>query len=125
MDGHECPFCDVSAGDIVLQNPLAYARWDKYPVSRGHLLVITFRHHSNYFDASDDEVIALWRLVKEAKQRLREQFSPDGYNIGVNVGRAAGQSVPHMHIHLIPRYAGDNPDPFGGVRGVVPEKRRY
>jgi len=121
----ECPFCDVPEDEILQENELCFARWDKFPVAPGHLLVIPYRHFSNYFDATTDEIIALWKLVHETKHVIRERHSPDGYNIGVNIGRAAGQSVVHLHIHVIPRYEGDTADPFGGVRGVVPGKARY
>jgi diadenosine tetraphosphate (Ap4A) HIT family hydrolase len=121
----ECPFCDVPEDEILLENDLCFARWDKYPVSRGHLLIIPFRHFANYFDATEEEITDLWKLVHAAKRLVREQHSPDGYNIGVNVGRDAGQSVPHVHVHLIPRYQGDTDDPFGGIRGVVPGGAHY
>ena len=90
--------------------------------SPGHPLLIPFRHVAGLFDATDTGLTA---LVREAKTLLDEQFHPDGYNIGVNVGEAAGQTVTHFHIHVIPRYAGDVPDPRGWVRGAIPEKRVY
>ncbi|MCK9278744.1 MAG: HIT family protein, partial [Methanoculleus sp.] len=104
---------------------LCYARYDRYPVSPGHLLLIPFRHVAGPFDATDGEQAALLALVREAKAFLDERFHPDGYNVGVNVGTAAGQTVMHLHVHVIPRYAGDMADPRGGVRGVIPEKRKY
>ena len=91
----------------------------------GHLLVIPYRHIPGLFDATDEEQAALLALVREAKTRLDEQFHPDGYNVGVNVGTAAGQTVMHLHVHVIPRYAGDVADPRGGVRGAIPERRVY
>ncbi|MDV4342842.1 HIT family protein [Methanoculleus sp. YWC-01] len=123
MDTLTCPFCNPSPEDIVLENDLCYARYDRYPASPGHLLLIPFRHVADFFDATDAEQAALLALVREAKALLDEQFHPAGYNVGVNVGPAAGQTV--MHVHLIPRYAGDVEDPRGGVRGVIPEKRVY
>ena len=120
-----CPFCNPSPEDIVLANDLCYARYDRYPVSPGHLLLIPFRHIPTLFDATDGEHAALLALVREAKTLLDEHFHPDGYNIGVNVRAAAGQTVMHLHVHVIPRYAGDVDDPRGGVRGAVPEKRVY
>ncbi|MDV4342837.1 HIT family protein [Methanoculleus sp. YWC-01] len=120
-----CPFCNPQKDEIVLANDLCYARYDKYPVSPGHLLLIPFRHIPALFDATDEEQIALLALVREAKALLDERFRPDGYNVGVNVGKTAGQTVMHLHVHVIPRYAGDMPDPRGGVRGVIPEKRKY
>ena len=91
----------------------------------GHLLLIPFRHIPTLFEATDEEQAALLALVREAKDLLDDRFRPDGYNIGVNVGTAAGQTVMHLHVHVIPRYAGDMEDPRGGVRGVIPEKRGY
>jgi diadenosine tetraphosphate (Ap4A) HIT family hydrolase len=120
-----CPFCNPQKDEIVLANDLCYARYDRYPVSPGHLLLIPFRHVAGLFDATDDEQAALLALVREAKALLDERFRPDGYNVGVNVGKTAGQTVMHLHVHVIPRYAGDMADPRGGVRGVIPEKRKY
>jgi diadenosine tetraphosphate (Ap4A) HIT family hydrolase len=109
----------------VLANNHAYALFDKYPVSRGHLLVIPYRHVPDFFQTSWDERHAVLTLLDMAKAFLDEKFSPNGYNIGVNAGEAAGQTVMHVHVHLIPRYAGDTPDPRGGVRGVIPAKQSY
>jgi len=125
MDPLTCPFCNPPEEEIVLANDLCYARYDRYPVSPGHLLLIPFRHVATLFDATDDEQAALLALVREAKDFLDEHFHPEGYNIGVNVRAAAGQTVMHLHVHVIPRYAGDVEDPRGGVRGVVPERRVY
>ena len=125
MDPLTCPFCNPQKEEVVLANDLCYARYDKYPVSPGHLLLIPFRHVASLFDATDDEQAALLALVREAKTLLDEHFHPDGYNIGVNVRAAAGQTVMHLHLHVIPRYTGDVEDPRGGVRGVVPERRVY
>jgi len=125
MDPLTCPFCNPAEDEIVLKNNLCYARYDKYPVSPGHLLLIPYRHIPTLFDATDAEHAALLALVREAKALLDEQFRPDGYNVGVNVGKTAGQTVMHLHVHVIPRYTGDVEDPRGGVRGAVPEKRVY
>jgi diadenosine tetraphosphate (Ap4A) HIT family hydrolase len=125
MDPLTCPFCTPPDEEIVLANDLCYARYDKYPVSPGHLLLIPYRHIPTLFDATDEEQAALLALVREAKALLDERFRPDGYNVGVNVGKTAGQTVMHLHVHVIPRYAGDMADPRGGVRGVIPEKRKY
>jgi diadenosine tetraphosphate (Ap4A) HIT family hydrolase len=110
---------------VVLENELAYVRRDSYPVSPGHLLVITFRHVADYFDTTEKERIAIMELVHEARDYLVKAHSPGGFNVGVNCGSTAGQSVPHVHIHLIPRYQGDMEDPRGGVRGVIPSKQKY
>ena len=120
-----CPFCNPPAEEIVLQNPLCYARYDKFPASPGHLLLIPYRHIASLFDATDAEQAALLALVREAKTLLDDRLHPDGYNVGVNVGTAAGQTVMHLHVHVIPRYAGDVEDPRGGVRGAIPERRVY
>ena len=116
------PFADKRSAVL---NDLCYTRYDRYPVNPGHLLVVPFRHVAEFFDATDDEQAALLALVREAKWFLDGRFHPDGYNIGVNVGQAAGQTVMHVHVHVIPRYAGDVEDPRGGVRGVIPERRGY
>ena len=120
-----CPFCNPSEDETVLANDLCYARYDKFPASPGHLLLIPFRHVANLFDATDAELTALLALVREGKAFLDGRFHPDGYNVGVNVGEAAGQTVMHLHVHVIPRYDGDVKDPRGGVRGAIPEKRVY
>ena len=118
-----CPFCTSDAP--VLDNTLAYARYDKYPVSDGHLLVIPFRHVSDFFDLTKDERESVFMLVDEAKALLEGEHKPDGYNIGINVGESAGQTVWHVHVHVIPRYKNDMEDPRGGVRGVIPSKQNY
>jgi len=120
-----CPFCNPLEEDIILENNLCYARFDKYPVNKGHILIIPFRHFDNYFDATKEEKIAFLELIDEAKGYLDKNFKPDGYNIGVNIGETAGQTIMHVHIHLIPRYKGDMENPKGGVRGVIPEKQKY
>ena len=118
-----CPFCDTH--DSLLVNPLAYVRLDKYPVTRGHLLIIPLRHEKNFFAATPEELEAIWELVAQATELLDRQYHPDGYNLGVNVGEAAGQTIAHAHLHLIPRYRGDVENPRGGVRGVIPGKQQY
>ncbi len=125
MDRIECPFCDPPETDIVLKNDQCYARWDGYPVSNGHLLIVPFRHFASYFEATKDEMGAIWKLVSLARALVEERYGPDGLNIGINIGAAAGQTVPHLHVHLIPRYEGDMEDPRGGVRGVIPARRKY
>ena len=125
MKPETCPFCSPGHGEIIQENDLAYTRYDKYPVSPGHLLIIPRRHIATVFDASPDELAALWALLSAAKSSLDIQFRPDGYNIGINDGASAGQTIPHLHIHLIPRFSGDMSDPRGGVRGVIPQKQKY
>lgn len=118
-----CPFCGPAAP--VLESELAVALEDRYPVSPGHLLVVPRRHVSGYFDATDEEKAALWALVEVAREHLLATRQPDGFNLGVNVGEAAGQTVFHLHVHVIPRYRGDMCDPRGGVRGVIPSRQSY
>ena len=125
MDSKEeiCPFCD--ARQAVLENELAYARYDGFPVNDGHLLLVPRRHVSDYFDTTEAEKQALQELLERGKSLLDGEKSPDGYNFGVNCGQAAGQTVMHVHVHLIPRYDGDMDDPRGGIRGVIPKKQKY
>lgn len=120
-----CPFCTLPATRIVKENE--YAMWvmDAFPVSPGHSLVIPKRHVGSFFEVTQEERDALLALLDEAREAVSSQYSPDGYNIGINDGPAAGQTVPHLHIHLIPRYKGDLPDPRGGVRWVIPTKADY
>ena len=125
MEPVKCPFCNPFADEIVARNNLCYARWDRYPVNKGHLLVIPFRHIPDFFSMTPVEREAVLALVTECKAVIEENFTPDGYNIGFNVGEAAGQTVMHCHCHVIPRYAGDMEDPRGGVRGVLPGRRMY
>jgi len=120
-----CPFCNPVADEIVAKNDLCYARWDGYPVSKGHLLVIPFRHVPDFFSMTVEEKQSVLALVDECKEVIEENLKPAGYNIGFNVGEAAGQTVMHCHCHVIPRYIGDVRDARGGVRGVVPGKRGY
>lgn len=105
--------------EVVAENPLAYARYDSNSLSRGHVLVIPKRHVENFFDMNADEQAAVLALLAQAQRSVQAQHSPDGYNIGVNIGKAGGQSRMHIHVHLIPRYAGDVPDPRGGIRCVL------
>jgi diadenosine tetraphosphate (Ap4A) HIT family hydrolase len=123
--GKTCPFCQPSAAEIALRNELCYVRYDRYPVARGHLLIIPFRHVADFFDLTEQERSAVVELLWQAKAKLDSDVGPDGYNVGVNIGQPAGQTVMHVHIHIIPRYHGDMERPEGGVRGVIPEKRIY
>lgn len=120
---HACPFCDVPAA--LLRNDLAYAVYDKNPVNPGHVLIVPFRHVASYFDTTPDEKRALFDLLEEAKALIDRMYTPTGYNIGINVGETAGQTITHVHLHLIPRYPGDVSNPRGGVRGVIPSKQSY
>ncbi|PXV59698.1 Diadenosine tetraphosphate (Ap4A) hydrolase [Dyella jiangningensis] len=100
-------------------------RRDINPVASGHLLIITRRHVADFFEATATERASLMALLLEAKAWLAREYAPDGFNVGVNIGLASGQTIPHVHVHLIPRYLGDTPNPRGGVRGVIPDKQTY
>ena len=123
-----CPFCQIPLERIIAQNEHAFAILDAFPVSPSHTLIIPKRHIASFFETTQEEKIALLELLDEVGALLAAPDvpkKPDGYNIGINDGAAAGQTVPHLHIHLIPRYKNDVEDPRGGVRWVVPEKARY
>lgn len=120
-----CPFCDLDASRVAASNDLALAVLDAYPVNPGHTLIVPRRHVASWFEATTDERAALVALLDEVKQDLDRRFSPAGYNIGINAGEAAGQTVMHLHVHLIPRFRGDVDDPRGGVRFVIPERGNY
>lgn len=113
-----CLFCTDPQG-VSLDKELAFSARDTYAVSPGHTLVIPKRHVASFFELTAEEVAACMALINEEKKLLDEEFSPDGYNIGVNIGQAAGQSIHHVHIHIIPRYEGDVENPQGGVRHVT------
>ena len=121
-----CPFCHLDSNRLViLETDLFFAIHDVYPVSPGHVLVIPKRHCDSFFDLNSIEQNDALSLVNKVKDYLDMNFHPDGYNIGINIGAFAGQTISHVHIHVIPRYKGDMPDPKGGVRGVIPEKQKY
>ena len=121
-----CPFCTPPADRILFEGSRVFALWDGYPVSPGHALIIPRRHVPSLFEATPEEQEELMAALTIVRARVL-QAHPDtaGFNIGINDGRAAGQTIDHLHIHLIPRYAGDHPDPTGGVRHVIPEKANY
>ena len=120
-----CAFCNLPLSRVIDETSTAIAIRDGYPVSPGHTLLIPKRHTSSFFDLSEKERYDLLELLDRAKLVLEAELSPQGYNIGINDGAAAGQTVPHLHLHLIPRFKGDLPDPRGGVRWVIPEKAKY
>jgi diadenosine tetraphosphate (Ap4A) HIT family hydrolase len=112
--------CELCAPlEVLMENELAYARYDNNSLSRGHILAIPRRHVASFFDMTREEQIAVLGLLNQAQRHIQEHYLPDGYNIGVNIGKAGGQSRMHVHVHLIPRYAGDVADPSGGVRCVL------
>ncbi len=120
-----CPFCSPASARLILQTGQFMVLWDGYPVSPGHALVVPRRHIATWFDATREEQVALLEGVDRAREEILRRYTPDGFNIGINVDSAAGQTVFHLHIHVIPRYAGDLPDPRGGVRNVIPSKGNY
>ncbi|MFH1807585.1 MAG: HIT family protein [Pseudomonadota bacterium] len=120
-----CFFCTVPADQIVAANGLCLAFRDGYPVSEGHTLVVPRRHVVDWFHTTSEEQRALFELVDRVVRQLEVEYRPDGFNVGFNLGEAAGQSVPHLHVHVIPRRAGDVDDPTGGVRLVIPDRGNY
>lgn len=113
-----CIFCRLEETEILVENELSQAFFDKYPVNEGHILIIPKRHLANLFEATSEEAMSLWKLIEVVKEELNKRFHPDGYNIGLNIGAAAGQTIFHAHIHVIPRYEGDVKDPRGGIRKI-------
>lgn len=121
-----CPFCRLSRKvEIICETATCVAFYDGYPVSKGHALIIPKRHVASYFDLTNHEQEAINIMLLYVKQKIDERYHPDGYNIGVNINEAAGQSVFHVHMHIIPRYKGDVKNPKGGIRGVIPNKQKY
>ena len=120
-----CPFCIVDNARITLANPRALAIYDNFPISPGHTLILPKRHVASFFELTREEQSAMFELLAEMRQLLLNERNPDAFNIGINDGAAAGQTVMHLHIHLIPRYVGDQPDPRGGVRWIFPDKAAY
>ena len=120
-----CPFCNLDPAKVWLQNETAIAFRDSFPVSEGHALVVPKQHVTSLFDLPAEVQQSVWALVAEVRNRLADKLSPDAFNVGINDGEAAGQTVPHAHVHVIPRYDGDVPDPRGGIRWTIPEKAVY
>ena len=121
-----CPVCDRQAeGDLVAQNDLAVAFVDRYPLNPGHTLIVPRRHEPDFFALTEAEHTAVWRLVPAVRAHVDARFHPHGYNLGVNAGPAAGQTVWHAHLHVVPRYEGDVADPRGGIRWILPDRARY
>jgi len=119
-----CPFCNANT-EIVIENEYAFSICDRHPVSPGHSLIIPKKHVTNIFDLPLDDYHACFDLVRAVRKRLEREHRADGFNIGVNCGAVAGQTIAHAHVHLIPRYAGDVSKPRGGVRNVIPGKGDY
>lgn len=120
-----CPFCQPPAEQRLAEAALALALWDSYPLNPGHALIVPRRHVASWFDATPDERDAMLRLADEARAIVVRKHAPAAFNLGINDGPAAGQTVPHLHLHLIPRYEGDVADPRGGVRWIVPARAAY
>lgn len=120
-----CPFCTLPEARIIDDAQYGVVIRDGFPISKGHTLIIPKRHIGSFFELQPDEQADLLALLGRAKGVLDQEFAPQGFNIGINDGPAAGQTVPHLHIHLIPRYEGDQTDPRGGVRWIIPDKADY
>jgi len=125
MSENDCIFCNLEPDRIISESDYTVTIRDGFPVSEGHTLIIPKRHVQSFFELQAVEKAAVLQALDEAKEILDQKFSTDGYNIGINDGEAAGQTIMHLHVHLIPRYKGDTPDPRGGVRWIFPEKAKY
>ncbi len=125
MTEERCPFCSITQDRILLENDSGYLMNDGFPVSPGHSLIIPRDHYAHFFEIPEAVRTELCRLIDDGRKLLDTELSPDGYNIGINSGAAAGQTIPHLHIHLIPRFNRDQEDPRGGVRWIFPEKAKY
>jgi diadenosine tetraphosphate (Ap4A) HIT family hydrolase len=125
MSDRDCPFCTPARERVLAETALTRTLRDAFPVSPGHTLVVPKRHFADAFEATEAEMAEIWRALRAAATSLRETHQPAGFNIGVNAGRAAGQTVMHLHWHLIPRYTGDQPDPRGGIRRIFPALADY
>lgn len=124
-----CIFCQMAQKtrkiEFIAEFNHCFVIKDQYPVSPGHLLVIPHQHFEHWFAAPLEVKNEMITILDQLKRLLDEEYHPDGYNIGLNCGRAAGQTVMHLHLHLIPRFNGDMQDPRGGVRGVIPSRQKY
>jgi diadenosine tetraphosphate (Ap4A) HIT family hydrolase len=120
-----CPFCELPKGRILLETEATLAFFDAYPVTEGHALVIPKRHIASIFELPSQELDAMWIQVAVVRAVLLERFKPAGFNVGVNDGASAGQTVSHAHVHVIPRRKGDTADPRGGIRWIIPGKAVY
>jgi diadenosine tetraphosphate (Ap4A) HIT family hydrolase len=122
-----CLFCDRDnlKNNIFIENDFCYARWDNFPVSRGHAEIVPKKHVESFFELTPIELEKFYSLIKETKNLIQKEHNPDGYNIGINEGETAGRTIHHLHLHLIPRYKGDVPNPRGGIRNIISEKGDY
>ena len=125
MSASVCPFCNPDPARVFHEGSNVLGLWDGFPVSPGHALVVPRRHVADWFEARDEERLGLLDAIAVARAAILERHQPDGFNVGMNLGRAAGQTVMHLHLHVIPRYEGDAQDPRGGVRWVLPDRADY
>jgi diadenosine tetraphosphate (Ap4A) HIT family hydrolase len=123
--GATCRFCGITEEEITHAHTLAFATRDSFPLTPGHSLIIPRRHIASFFEATPEERVAMMELLDRAKAVLDREHAPDGYNIGINDGQAAGQTIMHVHLHLIPRYLSDTADTRGGIRWILPERAAY
>lgn len=121
----DSPFYPVDSDRVILETESAVAFYDAYPISKGHALVVPKVPVISVFEFDSDMQAAIWETVRLTREVLEEQYGPDGFNVGINDGEAAGQTIPHAHIHIIPRYKGDVPDARGGIRWILPAKAKY
>ena len=127
MTNNYCLFCDRAnkkENKNILENDFCYARWDNFPLTEGHLEIVPKLHINSFFDLNNEQLIQLYSLLKEAKEIVQKKYNPDSYNIGINEGETAGRTIPHLHMHLIPRYKGDVENPSGGIRNMLPDERK-
>jgi diadenosine tetraphosphate (Ap4A) HIT family hydrolase len=122
---NDCPFCTFPPERIIACNAHALAVADGFPVSPGHTLIVSRRHVPDFFELTEAELLGMIGLLREMRNRLLETHHPSGFNLGANIGAAAGQTIFHVHLHLIPRFAGDIDCPEGGIRNVIPGRGRY
>jgi diadenosine tetraphosphate (Ap4A) HIT family hydrolase len=125
MNQYDCPFCRLDKNRIRMESEFAAAFLDGFPVAQGHTLVIPKRHVASLFELTEKEQAEVWKLVAVVRASLVAELQPDGFNVGLNDGTAAGQTVMHAHVHVIPRRYGDVADPRGGVRWIIPDKAAY
>lgn len=126
VSNKNCPFCFIESDrQIIAESTNSIAFYDKFPVNKGHALIVPKRHVGDYFELTLEEQYECIKLLNRVKEIIKEAHNPDGFNMGINIGKYAGQTIDHVHIHLIPRYKGDVSEPRGGVRGVIPHKRLY
>ena len=119
-----CMFCSP-VNEVILETASAFSIYDKFPISLGHCLIIPKRHVSSYFDLALNEQISCLLIINRLKDIIQAKYKPDGFNIGININKSSGQTINHVHIHLIPRYIGDVQDPVGGVRNIIQLKGNY